>query len=354
MDFNVREDIRQWAILDSGATSHFLVTEAPRYDTKVAEQPLIVKIPDGANIQSTHICTLAIPQLPAKAREGHIIPGLASHSLMSVVKLCNAGCEVTFTKIDCKVKYRGKVVLQGYKCTRTGLWMVPLDTSSAVPSTPSTSSTSSTEAVHHVQTVQQYAANLIPTSSREELAMYYHQCLCSPPKSTLLKAIRNNQLSSFPGLTYELIAKYLPESAATDKGHMVRTRSGTRSTRHNHQEVVDARLQVEDMNPQEQACTALDDAMFCFAILADENENTIYSDLTGRFPVQSYSGNNYIFVAYVYSINAILLRPMKNRSDASMVAVFRDIYTYLQQCGCSPKLHVLDNECSKAVQQYVK
>jgi hypothetical protein len=32
--------------------------------------------------------------------------------------------------------------------------------------------------------------------------------------------------------------------------------------------------------------------MFCFAMLADQNEDTIYSDLPGRFPVQSYAGNN--------------------------------------------------------------
>ena len=258
---------------------------------------------------------------------------------------------MTFTKIDCTVKYRGKVVLRGRKCTKTGLWMVPLDTSNSVPTVPQTS----TESAHHVHTIQQYAANAIPTATRAELAMYYHQCLCSPPKSTLLKAIRNNQLTSFPGLTYELISKHLPPSSATDKGHMVRTRQGTRSTRSNRQAILDARLQVEDMNPPaEQVCTAIDDEMFCFAVLADTNEGTIYSDLTGQFPVQSYSGMNYIFVAYIYTINAIILRPMKNRTDKSMIAVFQDIYEYLKQRGCSPKLHVLDNECSKAVKQYIK
>ena len=93
--------------------------------------------------------------------------------------------------------------------------------------------------------------------------------------------------------------------------------------------------------------------MFCFAALADQNENTIYSDSAGRFPVQSFSGMNYIFIAYVYSINAILIRPMKTRSDACMVAAFRDVYTYLMDKQLAPKLHVLDNECSKAVQAYL-
>ena len=94
--------------------------------------------------------------------------------------------------------------------------------------------------------------------------------------------------------------------------------------------------------------------MFCFAALADQNENTIYSDLAGRFPVRSYSGMNYLFIAYIYTINAILIRPMKSRSDACMVDAFKDVYTYLTDKKLAPKLHVLDNECSKAVQTYVK
>ena len=33
---------------------------------------------------------------------------------------------MTFTKIGCEVKYRGKTVLQGHKDNATGLWMVNL------------------------------------------------------------------------------------------------------------------------------------------------------------------------------------------------------------------------------------
>ena len=142
--------------------------------------------------------------------------------------------------------------------------------------------------------------------------MYYHRILCSPPKSTLLKAIRNKQLDSFPGLTYELISKHLPPSTATDKGHLIRTRQGVRSTRTNRVHINDARLQVDDMNPPQHACGVTEDTMSCFAVLADAIGGTIYSNLMGRFPVQSFSGMQYIFVAYIYRINAIILRPMQN------------------------------------------
>ena len=36
-----------------------------------------------------------------------------------------------------------------------------------------------------------------------------------------------------------------------------------------------------------------------------------HSDLTGRFPIQSSGGNNYIFVAFHPDANAILVEPLK-------------------------------------------
>ena len=91
--------------MDSGATSHFLVTEAPKTNVQTTVNPLIVRLPDGAQVGSTTTCTLALPKLPVLAREGHIIPGLASNSLFFAVRLFNAGCDVKFTKIYCTVVY---------------------------------------------------------------------------------------------------------------------------------------------------------------------------------------------------------------------------------------------------------
>ena len=122
------QNFHEWAILDSGATSHFLVIVAPTSDLQEAKNPLSVKLSDGARVSSTHTCTLAIPEIPAKARIAHIVPGLTDHSLLSIVQLCNAGYEVRITKIACTVRYRVRLILQGQKCSRTGLWMVPLNT----------------------------------------------------------------------------------------------------------------------------------------------------------------------------------------------------------------------------------
>ena len=37
-----------------------------------------------------------------------------------------------------------------------------------------------------------------------------------------------------------------------------------------------------------------------------------------------------------------------------MVEVFEDIYSYLRDRNLSPSLHVMDNECSKAIQKFIK
>jgi len=96
---------------------------------------------------------------------------------------------------------------------------------------------------------KEVAKNVIQTSTVEELAQYYHQCLLSPPKATLLRAINNQPLTTFPGLTYDLISKHLPPSTATDKGHMKRRRQNIRSTRSNNAAVKQAKYEASDMNP---------------------------------------------------------------------------------------------------------
>ena len=164
------KNVQEWAILDSGATSHFLVSAAPKSNVQAAVKPLTVKLPDGAYIKLIAISTISLPNLPEKAREAHIIQGLAHHSLLSIVDLCNAECEVIFTKIGCTVKYRGRIVLQGAKCTKSGLWMVPI----GEPITQASIPTSNTPSFLCINTVQEMGYSIIKTSILTELVVYHH------------------------------------------------------------------------------------------------------------------------------------------------------------------------------------
>ena len=143
--------------------------------------------------------------------------------------------------------------------------------------------------------------------------------------------------------------KYLPTSTATIKGHLRRTRQNIRSTK-NKPAAIPADT-TQDMSPTQEINAACE--LFCFAALADANDKTIYTDLAGKFTVRSYSGQQYIFLAYVYDSNAILVRPMKNREKGSVIEAFKSIYNYLSERNFKPKLHVMDNEISKDIEQYI-
>ncbi|KAL7545764.1 hypothetical protein ACHAWF_009117 [Thalassiosira exigua] len=83
----------------------FLVVDATAVNlrTPTKTKPISAKLPNSTKVCTTHECKLAMSQLTARARKAYILPGLASYSLLSVVKLCNARCEVSFDKIRCRL-----------------------------------------------------------------------------------------------------------------------------------------------------------------------------------------------------------------------------------------------------------
>ena len=56
--------------------------------------------------------------------------------------------------------------------------------------------------------------------TKMDLAVYHHASLFSLVYSTLVQAITNNQFTSWPGLTRDLIVKNLPPVLATAKFHL--------------------------------------------------------------------------------------------------------------------------------------
>ena len=99
------------AISDSGATGRFLVEDAPVVNKQVAANPISITLPNGKTIKSTHTCNLDIPWLPHVMTEAHIVPGLAHSSLIATRKFCDAGCRVIFDLEECRVYFKGKLVL---------------------------------------------------------------------------------------------------------------------------------------------------------------------------------------------------------------------------------------------------
>ena len=178
--------------------------------------------------------------------------------------------------------------------------------------------------LHQLISIQQslWLPTLMPHA---EYAHYIHQLICSPTAATLLLALtKSTELKTIPGLTTNLIRAHLPKSTATNKGHMRCHRANTASTRNNHPAIVRARAKVDNMFPIHEACAVHD--MFCFAA----------------------------FVAYIYDLNAIIVCPMPNRTDASFIAAFTEVFHILQARQYQPVLNVMDNKCSKADENHIK
>ena len=111
----------EYSISESGATCHFLVEGAPVTNLQVVDKPISITIPNGKSMTSTHTCNLDIPWLPNHMMEEHIVPGLAHASLISTRKFCEAGCKLIFDANECRVYYKGNLVLAGGKDKNTAL-----------------------------------------------------------------------------------------------------------------------------------------------------------------------------------------------------------------------------------------
>ena len=110
-----------------------------------------------------------------------------------------------------------------------------------------------------------------------------------------------------------------------------------------------ARHNIGNFLPAEEMCLAHKDKIYCYAILDNTNDNTLYNNPTGRFPFESYDNKEYIFMAYVYKLNAIFIIPMKTGKDESRIATFEQVYTKFESLGHKPKLHILYNECNRCI-----
>ena len=110
-------------ILDTGATGHFISSNATTTPVQPAPHPITVQLPDHTTITSTHTTKVpALHKLPPSQQTAHVFPNLRT-SLLSIGKLCDTGCTASFTKNHAQIHYNGKLLLQGTR-TPNGLWTV--------------------------------------------------------------------------------------------------------------------------------------------------------------------------------------------------------------------------------------
>ena len=194
-------------------------------------------------------------------------------------------------------------------------------------------------------------------ASPEHLVAFAHAALFSPAIRTLKTALDRGYLPPFPGLTSKTLAKYTPHSMATAKGHLDATRKNQRSTKPAREEQ-QRQEQKEDQDRLQAILEELQKDYFpeqpedgkrthvCF-IAVYETRGHVSSDLTGRFPIPSSSGNHYILFVYDFDSNYIFMRACRNKQSRTLMDTFDPIHKELVKGGCRPKMQRLDNECSK-------
>jgi hypothetical protein len=200
------------SIVDSGCNDHFLLVTAPCLNKVKSRNPLTVRLPNGATMESSHTADLDIPGLNAATSKAHVFPGMAHHSLLSVGQLCDKGYIVTFQR-DTVTIYNSEnsKLLSGPRDVTTGLWRINLkQTNKPIPDPT--------------------ANNVYELRNTGALVHYLHKALFSPTKAAMLQAVKDGHLITWPGLMEDAIKKHLKLTPATAMGHMNKRCHNIRST----------------------------------------------------------------------------------------------------------------------------
>ena len=95
---------------------------------------------------------------------------------------------------------------------KTGLWRVPLENNNQQLGRDIEHRISSS---HHMK-------------NQTDLVKYLHVAVFRPVHSTWTREIQKWYFQTWTGLTVQLVTKYLPNSVATEKGHMDQARENIR------------------------------------------------------------------------------------------------------------------------------
>jgi hypothetical protein len=200
------------AIVDSGCTGHFLLVNAPCLNKVISRTPLMVRLPNGATMESSHTAELNIPKSNAAASKAHVFPVMANHSLLSVGQLCDEGYVATFKHAMVTVCNSQKSpILSGPRDLDTGIWCINFKRDNTHIPDP-------------------IANNVYELHNTGALVNYLHKALFSPTESALLQAVKDGHLITWPGLTEDTIHKHLKLTPATARGHMNQRRKNISST----------------------------------------------------------------------------------------------------------------------------
>ena len=91
-----------------------------------------------------------------------------------------------------------------------------------------------------------------------------------------------------------------------------------------------------------------------FYFAYQEATGKIYTDTTCHFLLPSTKGTEYIHCGYDYDSNHVFAEPMKKRKKASQIKAVTTIIRKLKAAGLQPTFHILDNEVSTDLIEFLE
>ena len=136
-----------------------------------------------------------------------------TNTLIGVGTICDADCEVLFTKKDVVViSPEGKTILTGWREKKPpNIWRFVLKPNGQEKIDTTT---------NLITTSAQNAYNM---PSLEALVRYMHEAAGFPVKSTWLRETKKGNFATWLGMIYSNSAKYCPQSVEALKDHMVQS-----------------------------------------------------------------------------------------------------------------------------------
>eukprot|EP00804_Cyclotella_cryptica_P010972 CCRYP_016689-RA/>CCRYP_016689-RA protein AED:0.31 eAED:0.36 QI:0/0/0/1/1/1/5/0/1039 len=296
---------------DSGADGHYL-SEADRHTAKL---PILcpstkrVGVANGSTSMGKHATTLPFPLLSPTAAAADSFDDFPT-SLMSVGKTSDDGTISIFTKDgvtihkeqDVLITCHGKPLLIGVR-DEQGRYRIPLvqHRGQWQPRIPS----------KKARAVLNQAHSVYDLPSTEQAIKWMHAVCGYPVKSTWLKAIQAGNFVGWPLLTVKNVHKYYPDSAEMPRDT---------STRHARTSA----LPSPNRRPSKKST-----------------------------PLNSGAAKSKTFTPLPTS-SAILVEPIKNRTDAELTRAYSTLMLRLRRAGIVPRKHVLDNEISAAMKDLIQ
>ena len=207
-------------ISDSEFTWHYLYALTTIVSTREPPpNPIKLKLPNSFTMASTHQSYMFLHNWSIQEQYAEISPTLHS-SLILIVQLFGDECLVTFDKHRVIVSKKANIT-EVIRYPMNVLWQSQLhDQDQGNQKSNIIAHIRSKYWCQHIKPMApQHPREYLPTS-KQDLAIFYHQFLCWPKTHTLLQAINDVSLSTWSVLTAKLVTKFLLESWITSKGYL--------------------------------------------------------------------------------------------------------------------------------------